>query len=276
MKKILLIAAGVLVLACVLALATNKTFLHKTYDIKNEAGKPASITVLPGSFFAGESPAGTAVFYRLGDREAMQERIYRYVESLTSCYDDASFCDTEQDFTIYDYQVGPGFLVHKITLVYKGIDLKDIENATGIDLITLTFGEEDVRLAQGDDYQASLRGTTQVSLLNGVSRDKTAVTGRDIALGATPEQVLAAYGISEDEGFWIYKPGGWKTLILAYSKEETQWNIMTPVDIEAVVPWLTGTSEEVPGEFLLIYRFDFESPSPGGALSLAGYRVFYI
>ena len=276
MKKILLIAASILVLACVLALATNKTFLHSTYDITNEAGNPASITVLPGSFFVGESPEGTAVFYRLGDREAMQERIYHYVESLTSCYDDASFCDTEQDFTIYGYQVEKGFLIHKITLVYKGIDLKDIENATGIDLITLTFGEEDVRLAQGDSYQASLRGTKQVSLLNGVSKDTTAVTGRNIALGANPEQVLAAYGVTEDEGFWIVQPGGWKSLILAYSKEESQWNIMTPEDIGAVVPWLTGTSGEVPGEFRLIYRFDFESPSPGGALSLAGYQVYYL
>lgn len=276
MKKFLLIAAGVLVLACVLALGTNKTFLHSTYDITNEAGNPASITVLPGSFFTGESPAGTAVFYRLGDREAMQERIYHYVESLTSCYDDASFCDTEQDFTIYDYQVGPGFLFHKITLVYKGIDLKDIENATGIDLVTLTFGDEDVRLAQGDDYQASLRGTTQVSVLNGVSKDKTAVTGRDIALGATPDQVLTAYGISEAEGFWTDQPGGGKSLILAYSKEETQWNILAPEDTEAVIPWLTGTSQQLPGEFMLIYRFDFESPSPGGALSLAGYQVFYL
>ena len=142
--------------------------------------------------------------------------------------------------------------------------------------MTLVFGDEEVRLVQGDAYWAAQQGSGQTSILNGTSRDAAAVTGRGAALGDGLEKVLSAYGISEEDGFWISTPGATSSLILAYSKEETQWNLLPAQDIGAVVPWLSGTTEEVPGEFLLIYRFDFESPSAGGALSLAGYQVFYL
>ena len=242
MKKILLLCAAGLVLVCGLILGTNKTFLHNSYDIVNEAGNPASIQTLPGMYFVGESPAGTAVFYRLGDRETMQFNLHQYVESLTSCYDDASFCDTEQDFTIYKYEVSGGFLLHKITLVYKGIDLKDIENATGIDLLTLVFGPVKTQLAQGDSYRAFQNDEASFSLLNGTVKEEIAVTGRGIALGAAPEAVLDAYGIEEGSGLWLDLPDGNRSLVLAYDKEETQWNLMTPEAIGGTLAWLNGKS----------------------------------
>lgn len=276
MKKILILCAAALVVVLALVLGTNKTFFHSSYDIVNEAGNGASITVLSGSFFAGESPAGTAVFYRLGSQKAMQDQLNFYVENLTSCYDDAAFCDTEQDFTIYKYEVAKGFLVHKITLVYKGVDLKDIENATGVDLVTLAFQTEDLRLMQGDSYRAYRNGTETSSLLNGASKGEPAVTGRGIALGAGTEEVLSAYGIAEGSGLWLDLPEGRRSLVLAYDKEESQWNLRDPEGIGSTIAWLNGRDPQKPGEFLLIYRFDFEPLGTGGALTLTGYRVEYL
>lgn len=271
-SKIFLSALLVVLLAAGVLLAVNKTFLHDSYAIVNEQGKAAAIKVLPWTFFVSESTEGTAVFYRFGDREDMQAEIYRYVESLTSCYDDGAFCDTEQDFTIYKYEVSEGFLLHQIALVYKGIDLKDIENATGKDLITLDFDGNPVTIMQGDDYRASMKGAMVSATLNGEKLAAPAVTGRGVALGNEESQVTEAYGISSDAGLWLTLPDGGKSLILAYNKEEAQWYLMDPEEIEAVVPYLEGETMEKPGEFMLIYRFDF----PAGSGGLAACRIVYI
>ena len=155
MKKIVLfVCIGVVVLLGVL-LFSNKTFIHNYYAVENEKGIQAKITTLPFSYFTGENKKHTAVFYRLGNKNDMQNRLNHYVEGLTSCYDDGAFCDTKQDITIYSYQVSSGFLLHKITLVYDTIDLKDQENANGIEKQTLVLDGETVKLQPGDVYTAS-------------------------------------------------------------------------------------------------------------------------
>lgn len=283
MKKILLIVGIIVVVVLAGVLVLNKTFIRDYYEITNDQGDKARITTLQYSFFVGEPEKHTAVFYRLGDRTAMQEQIYRYVENLTSCYDDGAFCDTEQNFTIYDYQVSEGFLIHKITLVYDTIDLKETENATGIDIQTVNIGGRDIPLREGDAYLADgLAAVPTYSLYSPAQTRyaEAAVTGRGVTIGDTIEEIATAYSIKKGYALWevqkkpqsdttfVYEQRKYTdpqldtkdvqlaTLYLVYYRLEGQWIPLTSDEINQYLGFLAGESEK-PYDGILMIQFQF-------------------
>lgn len=281
MKKIvfLIIICIVVVIGCVLFF--NKTFIHDYYEVTNDQGKTAQFTALQFSFFAGEPEKHTAVFYRFGDQQDMQDRLNHYVEGLTSCYDDGAFCDTEQDITIYSYQVSEGFLLHKITLVYDTVDLKELENSTGLDIQMLVLDGENYRLQQGDSYVANEWNGTPEYRLNQTSYYTPAVTGRGITTGSTLEEVISAYNIKTNYALWEarldaqsdgsftlesrkYVTGEFDesgvqkaTLIIGYYRLETQWIPLTYEEIDQYIAFLTGETAQKPYDGILLYQFQF-------------------
>lgn len=275
-KPVLFVVICVAVLVGILLFA-NKTFIHDYYAVENEKGQQAKITTLPFSYFAGEPKKHNAVFFRLGNRETMQNRLNHYVEGLTSCYDDGAFCDTKQDITIYSYQVSDGFLLHKITLVYDTIDLKDQENANGIERQTIVLNGVDIKLLPGDIYTAAGWGDKTLSRLNGKSYDESAVTGRGISIGSTLEQVLDAYQIKDGYALWkvyknnvpgktliTYEKGGLSeegltraTLIFATYRMEGQWYALTVDETKQFLSYLSGGTKEKPYATILLYQFEF-------------------
>ncbi len=279
-KVVLLICIGVVVILGVV-LVFNKTFIHDYYEVTNDKGQEVRFTALQFSFFVGEPEQHTAVFYRFGSQQAMQNQINHYVESLTSCYDDGAFCDTEQDITVYSYQVSDGFLLHKITLVYDTINLKDVENATGTDISMLTLDGEAYRLQPGDSYVADQWRSTAEYRLNQTTYDTPAVTGRGITTGDTLDKVISAYDIKTDYARWEirksfqsqgdytiesqnYVTGEFDetgvqraTLVIAYYRLETQWIPLTYQEIEQYMAYLSGEVSEKPYDGILIYQFQF-------------------
>lgn len=279
-KAVLFICAFVVVvIGCVLFF--NKTFIHDYYEVTNNQGKAARFTALQFSFFAGEPEKHTAVFYRVGNQQDMQDRLNHYVEGLTSCYDDGAFCDTEQDITVYSYQVSQGFLLHKITLVYDTIDLKEFENSTGLDIQTLVLDRENYRLQQGDSYVANEWTGTPEYRLNQTTYDAPAVTGRGITIGDPLDKVISAYNIKTDYALWEVRldpqsdgsftlesrkyvteefdeSGVQKaTLIIGFYRLETQWIPLTYEEINQYIAFLTGESAQKPYDGILLYQFQF-------------------
>lgn len=268
----------------------------------NEQDEKSQITVLQFSFFAGETEKHTAVFYRLGSKQEIQDRLNQYVEGLTSCYDDGAFCDTEQDITIYSYTVSDGFLLHKITLVYDTIDLKDIENSTGADIQTLTINGDDIDLKQGDSYVADEWSQTPEYRLNQNTYEKAAVTGRKITTGDNLEKVILAYNIKTGYALWNleaysksdekltlepmkYVAGEydkigvkWATLIIAYYRLEGQWIPLTYDEINQYIAFTIGDDAEKPYEGIIFYQFQFpcnEHQDPVTNRKLVGFSVDY-
>ena len=281
MKKIVLFVSICAVVVIGSVLIFNKTFIHDYYEVTNDQGEPARFTALQFSFFVGEPEEHTAVFYRFGNRQDMQNRLNHYVEGLTSCYDDGAFCDTEQNITVYSYQVSDGFLLHKITLVYDTIDLKEFENSTGVDIQTLVLDGEDYRLQQGDSYVADQWRDTPEYRLNQTTFDAAAVTGRGITTGDTLEEVLSAYSIKTDYALWDvelntsndgsltiesrkYVAGEFNesnvqkaTLIIGYYRLETQWIPLTYDEINQYIAYLSGEGAEKPYDGIMMYQFQF-------------------
>lgn len=259
----------------------NKTFIHDYYEVTNDQGDSGRITALQFSFFTGEPEKHTAVFYRFGNRQDMQDRLNRYVEGLTSCYDDGAFCDTKQGITIYSYQVSEGFLLHKITLVYDTIDLKEFENSTGADIQTLVLDGENYRLQPGDSYVANQWIDTPEYRLNQIVYDKPAVTGRGITIGDTLEEVISAYKIKTNYALWEVQRSSqsdgsytieskkyvegefdetdvqWATLILGYYRLESQFIPLTYDEINQYLAFLTGETSQKPYDGILLYQFQF-------------------
>jgi hypothetical protein len=293
MKKALLILGICAVVAIGCLLFFNKTFFHDQYEVTNEEGEAAQITTLQFSFFAGDTESedgkNTAVFYRIGGRNDMQDRIYQYVENLTSCYDDGAFCDTEQDVTIYSYQVSEGFLIHKITLVYDTIDLKDIENATGKDIQTIVQDGEEILLQQGDFYVADEWTDAPEYRLNQTKYTAPGVTGRGITNGDSMDKVISAYNIKTGYGLWDvelkgedslametreYKEGAFDdtnvqmaTLVIAYYRLEGQFVPLTYDEINQYILFLSGEGGEKPYDGIMLIQFQF--PFNGYAKSAA-------
>jgi hypothetical protein len=279
-KAVLLICVIiVVVIGCVLFF--NRTFIHDYYEVTNDQGKTARFAALQFSFFAGEPEDHTAVFYRFGNQKDMQNSLNHYVEGLTSCYDDGAFCDTEQDITVYSYQVDEGFMLHKITLVYDTIDLKEFENSTGVDIQTLVLNGEKYRLQQGDSYVANEWTGTPEYRLNQTMYDAPAVTGRGITTGDALNKVISAYNIKTDYALWEvemarqgdgiftiesrkYVTGDFDesgvqkaTLIIGYYRLETQWISLTYEEINQYFAFLTGESNQKPYDGILMYQFQF-------------------
>lgn len=281
LKKVLL-----LIFLCMLAfigcvLCFNKTFIHDYYEVTNDQGKDARFTTLQYSFFTGEPEKNTAVFYRLGNQQKMQDQLNHYVENLTSCYDDGAFCDTEQDITVYSYVVSEGFLLHKITLIYDTIDLKEKENATGIDIQMLVLDGENYRLQPGDSYVANEWNGTPEYRLNQTNYDAPATTGRGITTGDALDKVISAYDIKTDYALWEvrksfqsvydytiesqnYVTGEFDetgvqraTLMIAYYRLETQWIPLTTQEIEGYIAYIGGEISEKPYDGILLYQFQF-------------------
>ena len=283
MKKVLLILGICAVAVIGSLLYFNKTFVHDYYQVENENGEKAKITTLQFSFFAGDTESddkkNTAVFYRFGDQSDMQDRIYHYVESLTSCYDDGAFCDTEQDVTIYSYVVSKGFLIHKITLVYDTIDLKDIENATGKDIQTIVQDDKEILLQQGDFYVADEWTGVPEYRLNQTIYMSPAVTGRGITTGDSLDKVISAYSVKTGYGLWDvelkgedslametreYKEGAFDetnvqaaTLVIGYYRLEGQFVPMTYDEINQYLLYLSGEGAEKPYDGIMLIQFQF-------------------
>jgi hypothetical protein len=281
LKKIALLICINIVIAIGLFMFFNKSFPHDYYEVINDQGKTARITTLPFSFFTGEQVKHTAVFYRLGNRQEMQDKLNHYVESLTSCYDDGAFCDTEQDITVYSYVVSEGFLLHKITLVYDTIDLKDLENSKGLDIQTLILGGEPYRLQQGDSYVANEWTGTPEYRLNQTTYDAPAVTGRGITIGDALDKVISAYDVKTDYALWevrksFHSDGDYTiesrnyvmgefdetgvqraSLMIAYYRLETQWIPLTSQEIDQYIAFLTGETAEKPYDGIVLYQFQF-------------------
>jgi hypothetical protein len=281
LKKVIIFVCicTVVVFGCVLYF--NKTFIHDYYEVTNDQGEPARFTALQFSFFAGEPEKHTAVFYRFGNQQDMQNKLNHYVESLTSCYDDGAFCDTEQDITIYSYQVSDGFLLHKITLIYDTIDLKESENSTGIDIQTLVLDGTDYRLQQGDSYVASEWTRTPEYRLNQTTYVKPAVTGRGVTTGDSLDKVVSSYNIKSGYALWDvelnthndgtlimesrkYGTGEFDesnvqmaTLIFGFYRLETQWIPLTYEEINQYIAFLSGETSEKPYDGILMYQFQF-------------------
>ena len=285
MKKTLLILGICAMSAIGCLLFFNKTFSHDYYQVANEKGEPAKITTLQFSFFAGDTESedkkNTAVFYRFGDQSDMQDRINHYVENLTSCYDDGAFCDTEQDITIYSYQVSKGFFIHKITLVYDTIDLKDIENATGKDIQTIVQDGKEILLQPGDSYVADEWTTAPSYRLNQTDYDSPAVTGRGVTTGASLEKVVSAYGIKSGYALWEvekkeadedsltvesreFRDGAFDdtnvqtaTLVIAYYRLEGQFVPLTYDEINQYLLYLNDEGAEKPYDGIMLIQFQF-------------------
>lgn len=281
MKKVILLTFIILLIIFCSLLIFNKTFTHDYYEVTNDQGGTARITALQYSFFAGEPEKHTAVFYRFGNQQEMQDRLNHYVEGLTSCYDDGAFCDTEQDVTIYSYVVSKGFLLHKITLVYDTIDLKSLENATGVDIQVLVLDGENYRLQQGDSYVANQWIEQPEYRLNQTTYETPAVTGRGITTGESLEEVIAAYDVKTDYGLWEVKLNSQSdgsftmesrnyvsgefdetdvqkaTLMIGYYRLETQWIPLTYEEIDQYIAFLTGEVTEKPYDGILLYQFQF-------------------
>lgn len=286
MKKVILIILLAAAVALGAILAFNKTFFGNYYEITNDSGEEARIFTLNFSFYAGESEPHTAIFYRFGSRKSMQDRLNRFVENLTSCYDDGAFCDTEQDYTIYSYTVSDGFLIHKITLKYDNFDLKDIENATGKDLTTIILDGQSIDLKPGDKYSCAKSDAGNSSLLNGSVYNAPAITGRGITAGDSFKTVVSAYNITAGYAAWNITPessvekdetaeftGSYSAetadaaeLTVVYRKEEAQWYPVAFNDLDEYLPSDNGSS----GEILLIYKFIFS-----GSDNLSGYSAEY-
>ncbi len=300
-KGIIFACIGLVIIICGVPI-TNKTFFHNYYVVENQKGQEAKITALRFSFYGGEPEKHTAVFYRLGNQEEMQNKINQYVEGLTSCYDDAAFCDTDQDVTIYSYQVSNGFFIHKITLVYDTIDLKDQENATGVDIQILKVAGKKISLQPGDVYTANVWKEQVVSSLNGKSYWEIAVTGRGIATGSTVDKVISAYQIKSNYALWNVTLSGKTnadtttetrkyvtdqfddtgvqkaTLVIAYYKSEGQWIPLTYKEIEQYQAFLSGKSQTKPYDGIILFQFEFPFSGYSGLVedkTLAGYSVDY-
>lgn len=297
MKKLILLLFVCAVVVLGSALLLNKTFIHNYYEVTNEQGQSGRITALEFSFFAGEPEQHTAVFYRFGNKQDMQDRINHYVEGLTSCYDDGAFCDTKQDITIYSYTVSSGFLLHKITLVYDTIDLKDIENATGIDIQTLKLDGKDVSLQPGDSYVADELVETPEYRLNQTTYDSPAVTGRGITTGSTMNEVISAYSIKTDYALWDvemdpesdgvvaiesrkYVTSEFNennvqkaTLIFAYYRLEGQWIPLTYDEINQYIAFMTGEDAVKPYDGILMYQFQFPFNETSTNKTVAGFTA---
>lgn len=300
MKKTIL--TGLTVCFCIavvvaVVLFSNKTFMHDYYEVTNEKGQTGRITTLQYSFFVGEPEKHTAVFYRFGNKQDMQNQIYHYVEFLTSCYDDGAFCDTEQDITIYSYEVSEGFLLHKITLVYDTIDLKAIENATGVDIQTLVLNGEVYRLQQGDSYIANEWTGTPEYRLNKTTYEAPALTGRGITTGDPMEKVISAYNIKTDYALWEVesKPlsdGSYTiesqkyvtgelpgtdiqkaTLVFAYYRLETQWVPLSYDEISRYISYLGGEITEKPYDGIMMFQFQFPINDISTNQTVAGFTV---
>jgi hypothetical protein len=306
MKKAFLILGVCIVIVVGFLMFFNKTFFQDYYEVTGDNEKKAQITTLPFSYFVGERESdtekNTAVFYRFGDQNEMQNQINHYVENLTSCYDDGAFCDTEQDFTIYSYQVSKGFLIHKITLVYDTIDLKEIENATGKDIRTIVQDGEEISMQQGDFYIADEWTTTPEYRMNQTNYNSPATTGRGITTGDTLEKVVLAYSVkpgyalwevekkaAEDDSLTIetrkFTEGGFDdanvqkaTLILGYYRLEGQFVPLTYEEINQYLLFLSGEDGDKPydGILLIQFQFPFNGFSPlVGDKTLANYTLAY-
>jgi len=297
LKKVVLLICACIVVIIGCLLVFNKTFIHEYYEVTNDQGNTGRITSLQFSYFAGEPEKHTAVFYRFGNRQDMQDRLNHYVEGLTSCYDDGAFCDTEQDITIYSYQVSEGFLLHKITLVYDTIDLKELENSTGLDIQTLVLDGENYRLQPGDSYVANQWTGTPEYRLNQTTYDAPAVTGRGIAMGDTLDKVISAYKIKTDYAMWEvrlnpqsdgsftvesrkYVAGEFNengvqkaTLIIGYYRLETQWIPLTYDEINQYIAFLTGETTQKPYDGILLYQFQFPFSESTGNKTLREFTV---
>jgi len=301
MKKILLILGICAVIGIGCLLFFNKTFLHDSYQVTNEKGQAAQITSLQYSYFVGETENDngkiTAVFYRFGNQNDMQDRINQYVENLTSCYDDGAFCDTEQDFTIYSYQVSKGILLHKITLVYAPIDLKDIENATGKDIQTLVQDGKEILLQQGDSYVADEWTGTPEYRLNQTRYMAPAVTGRGVTTGDSLQKVVSAYAIKTGYALWDvemkgdgdgalsmesreYTEGAFDTtnvqkatLVIAYYRLEGQFVPLNYDEINQYILFLSGEGGEKPYDGIMLIQFQF--PFNGSSGSVADQTVVH-
>lgn len=281
MKKVVLLVCICIVVAIGCVLFFNKTFIYDYYEVTNDQGDKGRITALQFSFFAGEPEQHKAVFYRFGNQQKMQDRLNRYVEGLTSCYDDGAFCDTVQDITIYSYQVSEGFLLHKITLVYDTIDLKELEDSTGLDIQTLVLDGENYRLQPGDSYVANQWTGTLESRLNQTVYDTPAVTGRGITMGDSLDKVISAYNIKTDYALWEvrwssqsdgsytiesqkYVKGEFDetdvqraTLVLGYYRLESQFIPLTYDEINQYIAFLNGEISQKPYDGIILYQFHF-------------------
>jgi len=284
LKKIVffICICSVVVIGCVLFF--NKTFVHDYYQVTNDKGQEVRFTALQFSYYTGvtgETGKRTAVFYRFGNKQDMQDRLNHYVEGLTSCYDDGAFCDTKQDITVYSYQVSDGFLLHKISLVYDTIDLKDVENATGKDIHTLKLDGKDYVMQPGDSYVADVWGNTPEFRLNQINYDAAAITGRGITTGDGLDKVISAYNIKTDYGLWDvelnaqsdgsisietrkYTTGEFDasgvikaTLVIAYYRLEGQWISLTYDEINQYIAYLNGEGPEKPYDGILMIQFQF-------------------
>lgn len=281
MKKVVLLICICIVVIIGCILFFNKTFIHDYYAVTNDQGKDARITALQFSYFVGEPEKHTAVFYRFGNRQDMQDRLNHYVDGLTSCYDDGAFCDTKQDITIYSYEVSEGFLLHKITLIYDTIDLKATENSTGLDIQTLVLDGVNYSMQPGDAYVANQWTGTPEYRLNQTTYDAPAVTGRDISIGDTLDKVISAYKIKTDYALWEVRlnpqsDGSFTvesrkfvtgefdengvqkaTLIIGYYRLESQWIPLTYDEINQYIAFLTGETSQKPYDGILLYQFQF-------------------
>jgi hypothetical protein len=276
--------------------------MHDYYQVTNDNGQEARFTTLQYSFYAGEPEKHTAVFYRFGDRQKMQNEINQYVEGLTSCYDDGAFCDTKQDITVYSYQVSEGFLLHKITLKYDTFNLKDVENATGKDINTLVIGGAEVLLQPGDTYVADEWNATPEYRLNQKTYGTAAVTGRGITTKDNLDKVAAAYNIKAGYALWDveldpkndgnlsietreYVPGEFDTtgvqkatLIIAYYRLEGQWVPLTYDEINQYIAYVTGEGSEKPYDGIMMYHFQFPYNGASGNIDdgmLATFSIDY-
>lgn len=281
LKKFLVLMCVCIVVIFGCVLFFNKTFMQDYYEVTNEKGEDARFTTLQFSFFAGEPEKNTAVFYRFGNKQEMQDQLNHYVEGLTSCYDDGAFCDTQQDITVYSYQVSEGFLFHKITLIYDTIDLKEFENSTGLDIQTLILDGENYRLQQGDSYVANEWTGTPEYRLNQTTYDAPAVTGRGITIGDALDKVISAYNIKTEYALWEvqlnsqsdgsftiesrkyvtgeFDESGVKqaTLMIGFYRLEAQWIPLTYEEINQYIAFLTGEASETPYHGILMFQFQF-------------------
>jgi hypothetical protein len=281
LKKIILLICICAVAAGGSLLLFNKTFIHDYYEVTNDQGQQAKITTLQFSFFASEPKTHTAVFYRFGSKNDMQNRLNHYVENLTSCYDDGAFCDTKQGITIYSYQVSDGFLLHKITLVYDTKDLKEVENATGKDIQTLVLDGTDYALQPGDSYVADVWEKQAEYRLNQKTFKTAAVTGRGITTGDSLDNIVAAYNIKNGYALWDVELNPQKdgfltlesrkfvkgqfdskgvqkaTLTIAYYRLEGQWIPLTYDEINQYLAFLSGEGNDKPYDGIMLLRFQF-------------------
>ncbi len=281
MKKVVLLICICIVAVIGSLLFFNKTFIHDYYEVTNDQGEDARFTTLQFSFFAGEPKENTAVFYRFGNQKKMQDQLNHYVENLTSCYDDGAFCDTDQGITVYSYQVSEGFFLHKITLIYDTVNLKELESATGLDIQMLILAGESYRLQQGDSYVANEWTGTPEYRLNQTTYDTPAVTGRGVSTGDPLAKVISSYDIKTDYALWEvrlnsqsdgsysmesrnYVTGEFDetgvqkaTLMIGFYRMETQWIPLTYAEIEQYIAFLTGEATEKPYDGIMLYQFQF-------------------